>query len=522
MRAKSFLQSCVTLLLAGTVTAATAQLRIPCSEVLATERDFVRAWGGCRDVAPIVDVAPKTTEVAPAVVIPVPSVVGLGFDDARSRLAGFKLLRSYRASGEPGGTVLEQQPAPPARLAAGANVRVVLSDGSLRAAPRVAESNVDGVPVPPPSVPVQRSQPAVVAEQPRTASTVESRPVEDAVQRGPTPPATAPLERASGAGERVAVPNVLGMTIRNAQARLDGFRVERSERSSQAPSGRVIEQTPTASTRVAAGQIVALVVSSGPARSTEVPRTGAVVAPVIETLELPNLAGRSFADASRALAEFKVTRIETASAAPGGQVVVQEPVAGTWVQPGSTIGLQVSDGSLTSAAVTTPAVVLPVPAPAPVSEAAALPAPAPVSEAAALPAPAPVSEAAALPAPAPVSEPAALPAPAPVQSDSDRSVVEFPDAASLAIFAGVLLLGVLIAARWLRRRPVNPEPAMDIEPVAQPDLSPPANVIAAAVVVPAPEIKFAARLDDGETTVEFITQPEADEPTLERSRELHE
>ncbi|MBA2411727.1 MAG: PASTA domain-containing protein [Burkholderiaceae bacterium] len=498
MRAKSFLQSCVTLLLAGTVTAATAQLRIPCSEVLATERDFVRAWGGCRDVAPIVDVAPKTTEVAPAVVIPVPSVVGLGFDDARNRLTGFRLLRSYRASGEPGGTVLEQQPTPPARLAAGANVRVVLSDGSLRAAPRVAESNVDGVPVPPPSVPVQRSQPAVVADQPRTASTVESRPVEDAVQRGPTPPATAPVERARGVGERVAVPNVLGMTIRNAQARLDGFRVERSERSSQAPSGRVIEQTPRASTRVAAGQIVALVVSSGPARSTEVPRTGAVVAPVIETLELPNLAGRSFADASRALAEFKVTRIETASAAPGGEVVAQEPVAGTWVQPGSTIGLQVSDGSLASAAVTTPAVVLPVPAPAPVSEAAALP------------------------APAPVSETAALPAPAPVQSDSDRSVVEFPDAATLAIVAGVLLLGVLIAARWLRRRPVNPEPAMDIEPVAQPDLSPPANVIAAAVVVPAPEIKFAARLDDGETTVEFITQPEADEPTLERSRELHE
>jgi len=520
MRAKSFLQSCVTLLLAGTVSAATAQLRIPCSEVLATERDFVRAWGGCRDVAPIVDVAPKTTEVAPAVVVPVPSVVGLGFDDARSRLAAFRLLRSYRASGEPGGTVLEQQPAPPARLAAGANVRVVLSDGSLRAAPRVAESNVDGAPVPPPSVPVQRSQPAVVADQPRTASPVESRPVEDVVQRGPTPPATASLERASGAGERVAVPNVLGMTIRNAQARLDGFRVERSERSSQAPSGRVIEQTPTASTRVAAGQIVVLVVSSGPARSTEVPRTGAAVAPVIETLELPNLAGRSFADASRALAEFKVTRIETASAAPGGQVMAQEPVAGTWVQPGSTIGLQVSDGSLASAAVTTPAVVLPPPAP--VSEAAALPAPASVSETAALPAPAPVLETAAVPAPAPVSEPAALPAPAPVQSDSDRSVVEFPDAATLAIVAGVLLLGVLIAARWLRRRPVNPEPAMDIEPVAQPDLSPPANLIAAAVVVPAPEIKFAARLDDGETTVEFVTQPEADESTLERSRELHE
>lgn len=342
------------------------------------------------------------------------------------------------------------------------------------------------------------------------------------MQRGPPlpPTATAPVEPARGrVGEQVPVPNVLGMTIRNAQARLGAFRVERSERSSQAPSGRVIEQTPRASTRVAAGQVVALVVSSGPARSTEVPRTGAVVAPLIETLELPNLTGRSYADASSALAEFKVTRIETASAAPGGQVVAQEPVPGTWVPPGSTVGLQVSDGSLASAVVTTPAVVLPVPAPAPVSETAALPAPAPMTEAAALPTPAPVSEPTALPTPAPISEPAALPAP--VQSESDRSTVEFLDAATLAIVAGVLLLGVLMAARWLRRRPVNPEPAMDVEPVALPDLSPPAPVVA-AVMVPAPEIKFAARLDDGETTVEFIAQPEADEPTLERSRELHE
>ena len=39
--------------------------------------------------------------------------------------------------------------------------------------------------------------------------------------------------------------------------------------------------------------------------------------------------------------------------------------------------------------------------------------------------------------------------------------------------------------------------------------------------VPLPEIRVAARLDAGETTIEF-TALKADETTLEHSRELHE
>ena len=77
---------------------------------------------------------------------------------------------------------------------------------------------------------------------------------------------------------------------------------------------------------------------------------------VIETFELPNVIGRSSADAGTALAEFKVERIEVvANAAPSGQVLAQDPAPGTLLRAGSSIGLQVSDGSLASASIATTA-----------------------------------------------------------------------------------------------------------------------------------------------------------------------
>ena len=123
-------------MLAVTGTAGLAQERL-CSELPPIEREFARAFGACRDLAPIIDVAP--------IMIPVPNVVGLTFDDARSRLAGFDVRRSYRASGEPGGTVLAQEPAPQARVTTGSPITVVVSDGSLRQRPLVGESEIDGV-----------------------------------------------------------------------------------------------------------------------------------------------------------------------------------------------------------------------------------------------------------------------------------------------------------------------------------------------------------------------------------------
>ncbi len=518
MRGRKLLRLWIALLivvppLVGVATTATAQTRL-CSTVPAAEREFVRTIGACRDGAPIIDVAPSTVEPARSVVVAVPAVVGLGFDDARNRLAGFSLRRSYRPSAEPGGTVLEQQPGPATRLAAGAIVRLVLSDGTLRPAPRVSAAEVDGVTNPAPTPTEVRPQPAVTADNSRTGQVVAQNPTVAATQSG----SATPLPRASDSPgiDRLVVPNVGGMTFKDAQARLGNFRVQRRERPSSAPIGRVVEQIPRAAARAPLASVVTLVVSSGPARA----------APVVETFELPNVIGRSYADASGALSEFKVTRIERASEAPSGQILAQEPAPGTAVAPGSTVGLQVSDGSLASGAATAPAVSATTAVTTPTVEAPPAAAATPAVETAPAPAATPPAETTTATTPTAATPPAtsATSAPAP----SNRLPVTFPSSATLLLIAGVLFglgLGALLTRRWFVRR----RPTEDVEPLSR---AAPAEIKLVAVPVAvsaagplaanAPEIKFTARLDEGETTIEFAAPSDADETTIEHSRELHE
>lgn len=470
MRAKRILRPGVLLLLTGIMPAAMAQPYL-CSQVLPIERDFARAIGACRDIAPIVDIVPQVAEAAPpSVVIPVPNVVGLSFDDARTRLARFELQRSYRASGEPGGTVLAQQPTPPTRLPAGFPVTVVISDGTLRPAPRVTASEVDGVRNPP-----------------VTNTDLAQSPATDVVPRGNAVPSSAPSSRAGV--EQLRVPNVLGLAVVDAHARLGRFKVERTYRPSSAPDGRVIGQIPTASARAEPGQAIVLVVSSGPARpDNSSSRAANTAAPAVaETFELPDLIGRSYADASGALSEFKVDRIDIASAVPSGEVLAQDPAPGISVSAGGTVSLQVSDGSLANAAATPP-----------VAEPALVPAPTPEA--------APV-----LAATAPVS-------PAPPTVQSDRLPFALPSNAVLMLIAGVLLglmMGALLMRRWLLGRQ---RPTLDIEPTVPVNFSP---VEIAVADVPAPEIKFIARHEAGETAIQFAAPADADEATLEVSNDHH-
>ena len=85
--------------------------------------------------------------------------------------------------------------------------------------------------------------------------------------------------------EVIDVPSVVGMSFDQAKSRLSRFSVERvdrprSERSST-PEGQVIEQTPRAASRAAAGSMIALTVSSMP-RAT------------VEIFEMPNVVGRAY------------------------------------------------------------------------------------------------------------------------------------------------------------------------------------------------------------------------------------
>lgn len=450
MRMKQLLRPCVMLWLAGTLTAATAQgvLR-PCSSLPPAERESASAIGACREVAPIVDVAPRDVQTAPPVIVPVPRVVGLSFDDARDRLAGFTVRRSYVPSAEAGGTILEQQPAPPARLAAGSIVRVVLSDGTLRPAPRVPATEIDGVRKPP-------DTPAPAASVPREA---------------PQPAPSAVAQSNQTEARMPSAPNAPASPRSNAEAR----NTPAASKAALPPRGAATPSKAPAS-RAKLAQV--------PVRSAVAPSP----APAIETFELPNVIGRSSDAASAALAEFKVERIEVvANAAPSGQVLAQDPAPGTLVATGSAIGLQVSDGSLAS--VTTAKQALPV-APSPARSAA----------------------------PAPTRVP-----------------VTFPSTAVLLLIAGVLLglgFGALLMRRWLAKRqaadaeafvPAAVPPTIDhaatpLEATVEKAPLPGASA-APALALP---IAFAARLDEGETTIEFTAPSDADEMTLEYSREFHE
>jgi beta-lactam-binding protein with PASTA domain len=391
-------------MLAVTVTAGWAQARL-CSEMPPVEREFARAFGVCRDSTPIINVAP--------IFIAVPNVVGLTFDDARARLTGFEVRRSYRVSGEPGGTVLAQEPAPPARAATGAPITVVVSDGSLRQRPLVGESEIDGV-----------KRPLEAPAQPRV---VPKRPVS-----APQQARTAPVQRSA----QTSVPQTAQVTA--------------AQRRSAARS---------------------------------------------ETVEIPNVVGRGGADASRLLADFKVDRIEVvANAAPSGQVLAQDPAPGTAVAPGSTIRLQMSDGSLANPAATTPAVSS---------------------------------------APSPATPPVQTPTDASKPSLPSRQFAITSMSNGALILIGVVLTALVLGALLMRRRTLGAAPAVDAVTAAPTGTAPvvvaPADVAPADVAlpetdrgyVPLPEIRVAARLDAGETTIEF-TALEVDETTLERSRELHE
>ena len=459
MQMKQLLRPCVMLSLAGTLTAATAQgVLPPCNSLPPGERESAQVIGACREGAPIVDVVPKGARGTSAVVVPVPRVVGLSFDDARSRLGNFTVRRSYVASAEPGGTVLEQQPAPSVRLGAGGVVRVVVSDGSLRPAPQVPATEVDGVP-----------KPVVSPPLPPVSIPGTTRARSDGVDARRAPAPNSPPSRSNDGSERPAPASKSASTSRSSVARSDTRTVRTN--ATQIPPRSAAAQSP---------------------------------APVMETLELPNVVGRTSTAATASLAEFKVDRIEVvANAAPSGQVLAQDPAPGTQVPAGTSIGLQVSDGSLASVSVNASPV---APAAEPSPAATVAPSPAPTA--------------------APLPAPTAAPLPA-------RAPMTFPSTAVLLLIAGVVLglgLGALLMRRWLARphaadtevvaptvlpSPVEPRKhervAKTFEPVA---LSLPAMTAA--------PLTFAARLEEGKTTIEFAAPSDADEMTLEYSRDFHE
>jgi hypothetical protein len=224
--------------------------------------------------------------------------------------------------------------------------------------------------------------------------------------------------------------------------------------------------------------------NSAQASSSTTPPSVVTTPAVNETVELPNVIGRSYADVANVLNEFKVERAAVASAAPTGEVLAQDPVAGSSLPPGSPIALQVSDGSLASAA-------------------AAVPAPSAASA-----------------APASQLEPPT----AAVQNDrvAGTFIGEIASSVVAAPVVGVLL-GLLLGGVLMRRALLARSRATDTAPAQHVDIAPAAidsrkaagEVHTVATIEPRPEIKFIVRLDPGETTIKFTHLPEDEKAAIE-------
>jgi eukaryotic-like serine/threonine-protein kinase len=138
----------------------------------------------------------------------------------------------------------------------------------------------------------------------------------------------------------VRVPNVEGVSVEVADAKLRAIHLTPREemvreRSGTVPSGEVIGSTPVAGASVKEGSTVALKVSTG--------------APPAVLVMVPNVAGVSVGVADAKLRASHLTPgeetvRERSGTVPSGEVIGSTPVAGASVKESSTVTLKVSTG----------------------------------------------------------------------------------------------------------------------------------------------------------------------------------
>ena len=138
----------------------------------------------------------------------------------------------------------------------------------------------------------------------------------------------------------ITVPNGVGLSETDARDRLvqAGFQVKTFQVFSDKPNGTVVAQDPAAGAKVAGATIVRLNVSKGAGTTT-----------------VPDVTGqsRSAAEAALANANLKSVSVIVPSSQPAGTVVAQNPSSGQ-IRAGTTIRLNISDGSRAQTTPTTP------------------------------------------------------------------------------------------------------------------------------------------------------------------------
>jgi beta-lactam-binding protein with PASTA domain len=131
----------------------------------------------------------------------------------------------------------------------------------------------------------------------------------------------------------VTVPNVIGRSALDAQNELQGlgFKVNTTEQQNdRIPEGEVFDQDPKGNVRAEEGSVVNIVVSSG-----------------VGKVQVPDVVGRTQAQATSLLSNegFRAEVVqEPSDDRPAGEVLSQDPAAGTEQDRGSSITIVVSSG----------------------------------------------------------------------------------------------------------------------------------------------------------------------------------
>ena len=269
--------------------------------------------------------------------VPVPDVVGSSQIVAANTIIAGGLIVGV-VSNEfsaivPWGLVISQTPMGGAQVPQGSAINLLVSSGP-----------------PPVTVPDVVGQTEVVASNALIAAnlvvgtiSVESSatvPTASVISQNPIggtqlPPGSAVNLVVSSGPPPVTVPDVVGETEAVAQGAIVATALVVGttglESSATVPAGSVISQSPIGGTQLPPGSAVNLVVSSGPPPVT-----------------VPDVVGQTEAAATNALIatnlELGIINREYSESVPVGLIIIQSPVGGTQVLPGSSVDLTVSSG----------------------------------------------------------------------------------------------------------------------------------------------------------------------------------
>ncbi len=268
--------------------------------------------------------------------VSIPNVSSLTQEAAQTALTGMGLtvtVLQQCSSTVAAGLVVNQDPEAAREMAPGSSVVLTVSTGPCP----VPVPNVVGQTQAAASTSITGAGLAVGAVAQAYSLTVPSGSVisQSPVAGTSASPGSAVALTVSEGPQPVIVPDVVGMTQLAADAVITNALLTIGAAtqiySANVAAGSVVSQTPAAGTSVSPGSAVALVISEG-------------VQPVV----VPNVVGQTQTTATTAITGIGLsvgTVIEQYSAAvPKGQVISQNPEAGTSGAPGTPVNLWISNG----------------------------------------------------------------------------------------------------------------------------------------------------------------------------------